>query len=87
MKTLEDLKRQGEKALLTRDHYYIAIRKAADTGKEWFDTDTLSVLPGETYRKARALNERLPIWGKDNPVVRIVKVMFVEMEEACIENP
>jgi len=56
---------------------YVAVRKTE--GREWFDLEnTISLLSKESKKQANALDQKIPHWSKDNPVVRIAKIYISE---------
>lgn len=59
---------------------YAAIRKTSDSGKEWIDIDSISLLFETTKDKAKKTDDYITYWAKDNPVVRISKVNISEVK-------
>jgi len=59
-----------------QDQLYFAVRKA--DGNEWIDVNSWGYVLVTTQEKSREVNERLPQWAKDNPVVRYAQFSLVE---------
>lgn len=58
--------------------FYVAIRKDTDSEKEWMDSGAFGISIESVQRKVKEVDEAIPHWAKDNPVVRIVEVKAIE---------
>ena len=57
---------------------FMAVRKA-DDGDEYLDVRSVSCLREEAEARAYAVNRNIPIWAKENPIVRITEVVCEEV--------
>lgn len=58
---------------------YIAIRKNEDG--EYFDLPSRAWLYEECEKNVQETNKKIPMWAKDNPVIRIAKCKVTIEEE------
>lgn len=59
---------------------FCAVRRDPYTGKEWLDTSTITLHPEDTKKEAQLSERYIPQWTKENPVIRIAKILIQEVE-------
>lgn len=58
---------------------YMAVRKSCDDGHEWLDMESLACILPLCEMQARGLDQNIPTFAKDNPVVRFVGIEIKEV--------
>lgn len=56
---------------------FIAVRKT--DGREWIDMNSWNFVAQAAQDHADKTNKQIPVWAKDNPVVRIARFKIYEM--------
>ena len=58
---------------------WVAVRKSKETGEEWLDTETVSLLRELSVKTVNDNLKLIPHWEKEHPVVKYVRVKLVEV--------
>jgi hypothetical protein len=64
--------------MIKDDKFYFAIRKS--DGMEWVDINAWGYVPITCQSKADDTDNALPMWAKDNKVVRIAQFEIKEID-------
>lgn len=57
---------------------WTAIRLNKNSGREWLDRNSVGYDKQGSEEKVKTIDDAIPQWDKENPVVRIVEVMIKE---------